>query len=101
MISLMLKGFLILFIAFLIGLPIGDLMARQLRRWLRRPRPKNERVLTMIAGAMPAQPPSSPREPTPPLTYPVSVFGHTTTSTSVRRDGMNATAPPTEPFISP
>jgi len=100
MISLMFQGFLILLVAFVIGLPVGDLLARQTHRWLRRPRPETERVLAMMAGATPASDPSIPPEPVAPLIYPASVFGHSTVSMSVRRDN-DTHAPPAEPFISP
>ncbi len=88
MISLMLQGFLILLITFGIGLPIGDLLARQVRRWLKRPRPETERVLTMMAGATP-EPPSPAGQPllqSAPLIYPVSAFGLTTLLRPVRTD---------------
>ncbi len=99
MTSLMLQGFLILLVAFLIGLPLGDLLARQVRRWLKRPRTETERMLAMIAltpqEAAPPLPPS-------PLIYPVSAFGHTTVSMPIRRDaGMGTACPPSDPFISP
>jgi hypothetical protein len=84
----MLQGFLTLLAAFLFGLPLGDLLARQVRRRLKRPRPQTERVLAMMAGATPA--PSSPAgQPLPqsaPLIYPVSAFGQTTISRPVRTD---------------
>jgi hypothetical protein len=97
MISLIFQGFLILLFAFLIGLPIGDLLARQLRRWLKRPRMETDRMLVMVAPSTPASPPLAP--PDLPLTYPVSVFGHSSVSTPVRRDGDTPTPPPA-PLIS-
>ena len=84
MILLMFQGFLILLAAFVIGLPIGDWLARGLRDRLRRPRPETERVLGMITNSTPAEVP--PTEPTPSLTYPVSTFGHTTVSRPLQTD---------------
>ncbi|MGN6209644.1 hypothetical protein [Asticcacaulis sp.] len=86
MILLILQGFLILLAAFVIGLPIGDWLARGLRDRLRRPRPETERLLAMIANSAPAEVP--PTEPAPSLTYPVSTFGNTTISVPVRRDTL-------------
>ena len=91
MISLMLQGFLILLTTFLIGLPLGDFLACQVRRWLKRPRTKTDRMLAMIALTSTEPPP--PQEPPPPMTYPASVFGYTTVSTPVRRDA-DTTCPP-------
>ena len=84
MILLMFQGFLILLTAFVIGLPIGDWLARGLRDRLRRPRPETERLLAMIASSTPAEAP--PPEPAPALTYPVSAFGHTTISRPLQTD---------------
>ena len=85
MISFMFQGFLILLIAFLLGLPVGDLIARLMRRWCRQPRPETERVQTMMAGPTPGPDPSIP---------------HSTLSMPERRDS-DTHAPPAEPFISP
>lgn len=84
MILLMLQGFLILLAAFVIGLPIGDWLARGLRERLRRPRQETERLLAMIANSAPAEVP--PTEPAPSLSYPVSTFGNTTVSRPLQTD---------------
>ena len=84
MILLMFQGFLILLTAFVIGLPIGDWLARGLRDRLRRPRPETERLLGMITSAAPSE--ASAPDPTPALTYPVSAFGHTTISRPLQTD---------------
>ena len=89
MISLMLQGALILFVAFVIGLPSGDFLARRLRRRLRRPQTETERVLAMIAYTTPhAAPPPDGLQPQPqaPMTYPVTTFGHVTISRPAQRD---------------
>ena len=89
MISLMLQGALILFVAFVIGLPFGDFLARRLRRWLRRPRTETERVLAMIAYTtpLPAPPPDGLQpQPQAPMSYPVTSFGHITISRPAQRD---------------
>ncbi len=116
MVSLLLQGFIILLVAFVIGLPVGDLLARQVRRWFKRPRRETDRILAMVIGAQPElSTPTTPPLPDPiippnlsqadvlpwsgTLTYPASVFGHTTVSTPVRRD--HEAAPPADPFISP
>jgi hypothetical protein len=84
MILLMFQGFLILLVAFVIGLPIGDWLARGLRDRLRRPRPETERLMGMIASAAPSEAPAP--EPAPTLTYPASAFGHTTISRPLQTD---------------
>jgi hypothetical protein len=84
MILLMFQGFLILLAAFVIGLPIGDWLARGLRDRLRRPRQETERLLGMITSAAPSE--ATAPEPTSALTYPVSAFGHTTVSRPLQTD---------------
>ena len=86
MIWLMVQGFVILLIAFVIGLPIGDWLARGLRNRLRHPRPETERLVAMIASSTPTEAPTP--EPAPALTYPVSVFGHTSISRPVQTDAQ-------------
>jgi hypothetical protein len=49
MISLYLQGFAMLLVAFLVGLPLGGLFARRLRRGRARSRPKTARVLNVAA----------------------------------------------------
>jgi hypothetical protein len=109
MISFLFQGFAMLLVAFLIGLPLGGLLARSVRGWLRQVR--TDRVLTVATvGRMASSNAAPDTSGAPPadilpwseaMTYPSSVFGHATLSMPVRRDHESPYAPPpADPSIS-
>ncbi|MFT4074492.1 MAG: hypothetical protein QM647_03105 [Asticcacaulis sp.] len=97
MVSLFLQGFALLFVAFVIGLPLGHLLAKQVRRWVTPRRVETARILDTAAVDLTARPDPDDNQGigqgigqgidspsvlpwSESVTYPVSAFGRTTVS---------------------
>lgn len=94
MVSLFLQGFAMLAVAFVIGLPLGHLLAKRVRRWTAPRQIDTERVLDVAAIDMTARaeaehsrfisaPSVLPWSET--VTYPVSDFARATLSARPER----------------